>query len=127
MRITAVTAPLVIGFLISSCQHHESEPLVPAAGTVRQVESSVDQLAKARCDYAERCKQIGASMRYSSREHCMNVMRADARRDLNQCHEGVDEKDFRECLTQIANEDCSGAFRGMDEYKECHLDDLCTH
>jgi hypothetical protein len=64
-------------------------------------------------------------MRYSDRDHCLNVMRSEARKTLNQCHGGVDKADLRECLTQIANESCSGAFAQLEEYKECHMDDLC--
>jgi hypothetical protein len=113
------------GFLVFGCQHHAAEPLVPAAGTVREVDQAVDDVSIARCDYEQRCSHIGPDMRYASRDHCMNVMRSQARGDFNQCHAGVDQKDLRECLTQIANEDCTGALRQFEEYKECHMDDLC--
>lgn len=114
-----------IGLLVLSCQRNEPEPLVPAAGTVREVEQAVDDVAKARCDHEQRCNRIGQNTSYSDREHCMNVLRVDAQKDLNQCQAGLDRDDLRECLTQIANEDCNGVFAGLAEYKACRLDDLC--
>jgi hypothetical protein len=126
MRIIAIGAPCVIGLLVFSCQHKEPEPLVPAAGTIRAVEHAIGEVSTARCDREQRCNHIGADMRYKDRGHCMSVMRSGSRRDFEQCHAGVDQDDLRECLTQIANEDCNGALERLEEYKECHLDDLCV-
>lgn len=125
MRIMTMMGPLVVGFLVFSCQHHAAEPLVPASGTVRAVDQAVADVSTARCDYEQRCNHIGPEMRYSSREHCMNAMSSEVRGDFNQCHAGVDQNDLRECLTQIANEDCKGLFHQLEQYKECHMDDLC--
>lgn len=125
MRITAIIGFCALGWLISSCQRNEPEPLVPAAGTIREVNRAVEDISTARCDYEQRCKRIGSEMRYSDRQHCMSVIRSEVEQNLNQCHAGLDQADVRECLTQIANEDCSGAFAGLSEYKECRLDDLC--
>jgi hypothetical protein len=111
--------------LALSCQRKAPEPLVPAAGTIRAVERAVDDISVARCEYEQRCKRIGAEMRYSDRDHCMSVMRSEAQEDLNQCHAGVDQDDLRECLTQITNGDCGGAFQQLEQYKACELDDLC--
>ncbi|MET0414246.1 MAG: DUF6184 family natural product biosynthesis lipoprotein [Polyangiaceae bacterium] len=123
------TSPVVATFValqLLACNRRDPEPLVPASGTVHEVQAAIDSLTTARCDYAQRCRLIGPQAQYSSREHCTNVMRTEAQQDLNQCHRGVDQEDFRECLTQIQNEDCSGAFRRVDEYKDCRLDDLCA-
>lgn len=125
MRITSVIAPCVFGLLALSCQRNEPEPLVPAAGTLRAIDQAIDDVSTARCDHEERCNRIGPEMRYSDREHCTNIMRSEAREDFNQCRAGVDQDDLRECLTQITNEDCNGALRRLEEYKECRLDDLC--
>jgi hypothetical protein len=125
MRIIVVPCSFLLGLLVLSCQRNEPEPLVPAAGTVRAVDQAVDELTTARCDYEQRCQGIGPEARYSDREHCMNVVRSEARRDLT-CHRGVDQDDLRECLTQIANEDCNGPFQRLEQYKDCHLDDLCA-
>lgn len=125
MRIIGVTSFWVVGLLALSCQRNEPEPLVPAAGTVRAVERATEDISTARCDHEQRCKRIGSDMAYSDREHCLNVMRSEAQQNLNQCHAGLDQDDLRECLTQIANEDCSGVFAGLAAYKACRLDDLC--
>jgi hypothetical protein len=125
MRINGILGFAAVALLISSCQKSAREPLVPAAGTVRAVEKATGDIATARCDHEQRCNHIGSDMRYSDREHCMNVMRSEARDNLNQCHAGLDDGDVRECLTQIANQDCSGVFAGLAEYKACQMDDLC--
>jgi hypothetical protein len=125
MRTTYVTLQLILGGLVFSCHHQEAEPLVPASGTVRDVDLAVEDVSTARCDYQQRCNHIGPEARYADRDHCLNTMRSEARGDLGHCHNGVDRKDLRECLTQIANEDCSGAFSRLEEYKDCHMDDLC--
>jgi hypothetical protein len=126
MRIIAVAVQCAIGFLIVSCQHKEPEPLVPAAGTMRAIDEAVGEVSTARCDHEQRCNHIGAEMRYSDRDHCLSVKRAEARRDIEQCRAGIDQDDLRECLTQIANEGCNGTVTRLEEYKECNLDDLCT-
>ena len=125
MRSVDVIAPLVFGIVVLSCQRKEAEPLMPAAGTVRAIDQAVQDLATARCDYQQRCNRIGPEMLYADREHCLNLMRSEARGQLNHCRAGVDQKDVRECLTQISNEDCSGTFSQLEEYKDCHMDDLC--
>ena len=126
MRTVYVTASLVLGICFSSCHRSEPEPLVPAAGTVRAIDKAVEDLSAARCDYEQRCNRIGSAARYADRDHCTNVMRAEARRELNQCRAGVDQDDLRECLTQIANEACSSPFSRLEEYKDCHLDSVCV-
>ncbi len=126
MKLAHFVAAFVVLPLTGACQRKDPEPLVPASGSVREVETAIDRLATARCDYAQRCRRIGPEAQYSSREHCTKIMHTEAQRDLNQCRRGVDQEDLRECLTQIQNEDCSGAFRRVDEYKDCHLDDLCA-
>jgi hypothetical protein len=125
MRTVYVTTQLILGALVFSCQHEKAEPLVPSSGTVRGIDKAVVDLATARCDYQQRCNHIGPESRYADRDHCLKVMRSEARSDLNHCHAGVDQNDLRECLTQIANEDCGGTFSRLEEYKDCHLDDLC--
>lgn len=127
MRTVNIIAPIVVASFIWSCQRNEPEPLTPAAGTVPAIDSAVLSLSTARCDYQQRCNRIGPESRYSDRDHCVNVMRAEARRELNTCRAGIDQDDLRECLTQIANEECGGGmFSRLEEYKDCHLDDLCT-
>ena len=89
------------------------------------VERAVEDISTTRCEHEQRCKQIGSDMRYSDQQHCMSVMRSEARQSLSQCQAGLDHDDLRECLTQIENQDCDGPVSGLAEYKECRLDDLC--
>jgi len=123
--ISALSALSVIG-LFSACSKDKPEPLVPAAGTVEAVERATNDIANARCDREQRCNRIGPEGEYADRNHCMNVMTQKAREDMNQCHGGVDQEDLRQCLTEIANKDCSGIFADIGEYKACGMDDLCA-
>jgi hypothetical protein len=125
MRTIADIWPCFIVVLVLSCQHKEPEPLTPAARTIGASEQAIDDVSMARCDYEQRCNHVGFEMRYADRKHCMNVMRYDAQQDLDQCRDGVNQDDLRECMMEIANEDCAGPFRRLGEFAACHMDDLC--
>lgn len=124
--VLAVVGSCSLAWVVAGCGHREQpEPLVPASGTARAIDMTVDDIATARCNHEQRCDQVGGDKRYSDRQHCMNTMRSETRADLNKCTTGIDEKDVRECLDEIDKEECTGAFHGLQEYKQCKLDDLC--
>ena len=126
MRLLSNVTLLAVGaLLMGACEKDKPAPLVPAAGTVAAVDNATNEVADARCDREQRCNEIGESKKYSTREHCLTVMRKEATDDFSDCKKGVDQEDLRECLTEIANQDCSGLFSGFDEYVSCGMDDLC--
>ena len=57
----------------------------------------------------------------------MNVMRADSRQMIGQCVRGVDEPDVQECVTEIANQDCSNVVDDLEQLIACRSDDLCLN
>jgi hypothetical protein len=126
MRIRrSVTLLAAVGSFLAACGKDQPAPLVPAAGTVREADDAAERVANARCDREQRCKDIGESKTYSDRNHCMTVMKNEAMKDFSDCRTGVDQKDLRQCLTEIGNEDCNGLFSGFAEFKACGMDDLC--
>ena len=125
MRLEGILA-LSLGVLaIVACGKEKPGPMVPAAGTTRAIDKAIMDLTNAHCDRQQRCNNIGPNAKYSNREHCMNVMGGESREKLQGCTHGIDQKDMRQCLTAIQNQECSGLFGGIEEEKACDMDDLC--
>jgi hypothetical protein len=55
----------------------------------------------------------------------MTVMRDDAARKVNDCRQGVDQEDLRECINEVSNQDCSGPIDSIERSINCNMDDLC--
>lgn len=126
MRLpSSVTLLAAVGSLLGACGKDQPAPLVPASGIVSEAEDAAESVANARCDREQRCKTIGESKTYADRDHCMTVMKNEAMKDFSDCRKGVDQEDLRQCLTEIANQDCDGPFSGLAESKACGMDDLC--
>ena len=60
-----------------------------------------------------------------TREHCMNVMRADGYDELGVCRSGIDQKELQECLAEIGDEDCSGPLDRLERMAACRSAKLC--
>ncbi|HEV8246317.1 MAG TPA: DUF6184 family natural product biosynthesis lipoprotein [Polyangiaceae bacterium] len=99
--------------------------MTPASRTTPAADVAAERIATARCDREQRCNQIGAGAKYSSRQHCMNVMGPKAADDVGDCRLGVDQKDLRECLDVISNEDCNAPLGELDRVIQCQADNLC--
>lgn len=127
MRYVTGSIFLMIGAFASCSRERSPEPLTPAAATTRGVSNEVEQIAAARCDREQGCGHVGATQKYSNRDHCMNVMRADAKDSLSDCRQGIDSKDLDQCLVDIRHEDCGSVMDKLETWKSCHADDLCLH
>jgi hypothetical protein len=97
----------------------------PAAARVSNTQQAVERIAAARCEHLRGCDEVGSKAKYSSTEHCMNVMREQAKESVGDCRQGVDSEDVHECLAEIKNQDCSGVIDSFERSKECSMDDLC--
>ena len=127
MRISGAIL-LGLGSLVAlSCerQGEAEEAFTPAARTSPAAERAIEAMAAARCDHEQRCNRVGPTTDYMNRDHCMNVMRADAYEELGGCAAGVDQSDLQECLGEIANADCGGPIDAIERVAACQLDDLC--
>jgi hypothetical protein len=121
---TAVAALL----LAIGCERgDDSEPaLTPAARTSPAAERAIEAIAAARCDHEQRCNAIGATAEYMTREHCMNVMRADGYDELGVCGLGVRQEPIQGCLAVIAGQACGSALSRLERIPACRSNLLCV-
>jgi len=127
MRYVTASILLMFGAFVNCGREQSPEPLTPAAATAPGVSNAVEGIASARCDREQSCGHVGATQKYASRNHCMSVMRADAKDSLSDCRQGIDSKDLDQCLVDIRNEDCGSVLDKLERWKSCHADDLCLH
>ena len=120
------------GSVFAACASSEPEVMTPASRVAPRTTpmAAVEQIAAARCDHEASCNDVGATKEFQTRDHCLQVMRADAADDLidDDCPNGVGNKDLQECLGDIRNEDCGGVsvpFDKLEKMMSCRQDDLC--
>jgi hypothetical protein len=86
---------------LASCDH--PGPLgVPSA--------ALDAVTDARCARAQRCKEIGPGLAYTSRNDCVLSTRAEWSEELNRidCKRGVREDALNTCLRELSEAGCGG-------------------
>lgn len=103
----------------------------PAADTAlgATIGRTVDSIAEARCNYAQRCNLIGAgdNREFASRESCL----ADEKKELSDglnvkdCRGGIVQDEVNECLTEIKNRDCGSPFDALGSMAACRTSDMC--
>jgi hypothetical protein len=121
------TAVAVLLLAIGCERGDDSEPaLTPAARTSPAAERAIEAIAAARCDHEQRCNAIGATAEYMTREHCMNVMRADGYDELAVCGLGIRQQPVQRCLTQISARACGSALDRLGHVPGCRSSDLCV-
>jgi hypothetical protein len=127
MRYVGVTLVLLSGALFIGCERgYDSEPaLTPAARTSPAAERAIEAISAARCDHHQRCNGIGPTAQYMTREHCMNVMRADGYDELGVCRLGIDGQELQSCLAEIAGEDCGDLVDRLEAKAACRSRQLC--
>jgi hypothetical protein len=130
MRYRMASVPLILGLAFIGCERSEEAepPFTPASATGQSAERAVEGLASARCDYEQRCRNVGPTATFLNREHCLNVMRSDARDKFRDCRAGIKDQELRECLGELANEDCGGAGGTVDALErsiECRATEIC--
>lgn len=105
----------------------DSEPsLTPAARTSPAAERAIEAAAAARCDHAQRCNSIGPTAEYLTREHCMNVMRADGFSELGVCGLGIRQEPLRRCLADVSAQSCAAPVAQLDGVVSCRSSELCV-
>jgi hypothetical protein len=100
---------------------------VTGAGIVEN-ESAIDRIIHARCAREAACNKIGGGdKRFTSRDVCMQKIRADMRDDLkkSECPRGIDGKELEECLTEIRDENCNNPIDAISRLAACRTSDLC--
>jgi hypothetical protein len=129
MRYMTIVGMVTIAAALTACGKKEEtqEPMTPASRISPAAQDTAERIASASCDREQRCNRIGDNAKYGTREHCMNVMREDARSQLDSsdCEHEIDQNDVQECLTEINNEDCGGPVDKLEQLVACRTDDLC--
>lgn len=128
MRIIAATLATCALCSFAACERRDTaEPVMtPASRTTPSAERAAEDVARAQCDRAERCGQIGMNALYSSRQHCLNVLWDDSLGRFDACRSGVDHEQLNDCLTEIAEHGCDDAIGGFEQYLACKVEDVCV-
>lgn len=120
------------GLSAAACGGDDAPPMTPASRVEPRLSAleAVDAITNARCDHELKCGNIAATEDFQSRDHCLQVMRADANDELSgsECRNGVAQRDLQECLNEIANEDCGGVasvLDNVDTFMSCRSGSLC--
>ncbi len=117
-----------------SCARAQTEqPMTPASSITARVtaKQTADTVVTERCNAAKRCGDIGAKGKYSSFEHCRNVLQQkiyDSFGSNTDCKNGVPQADFDKCRQEIQTEKCggfTGAIDSVDRYMHCRPGHLC--
>jgi uncharacterized protein DUF6184 len=87
----------------------------------------VDQLASARCDQEQGCKNVGPDAKYASRSVCNDQIRGSIGNDLNayDCPRGLDREGLDRCMAAIKSEECNHPFDTLTRFDKCRTGALC--
>jgi hypothetical protein len=118
--------------LTVSCEK-DNEAMTPASGVAPRftARETADTIAHERCQRAQECGKIGnVESDFSTFEQCKLRFRNDLDEKFagERCANGVGDRDLRECLGEISNEDCegvSGVVDSVDRYLACRANKLC--
>jgi Family of unknown function (DUF6184) len=139
MKTHRFVVPLTVAMFgcLLACDHpatHNSTPDVrsPPSGVTnaqatREDGRLVDELANARCDREEGCKNVGPGQKYASRDVCLDQMRGSMGNDLNpqNCPLGIDRSRFDGCLAAVRAEQCDRPLDTLARVQECRTSDMC--
>jgi hypothetical protein len=121
-----------LGMLATACAAGpQPEPqMTPASRTEKpswtgRVTSA--QLARAYCDQAKTCGNIGEDQTYSSSTACEDEWVQDgySRLSASPCRYGVDQGRLSACLDDIRNRSCSDTISETTPIAGCSPADLC--
>lgn len=90
-------------------------------------EAAIQTMANARCERENRCNNVGGTKRWASAEACRGDLVAKGRDELRaaECPGGIVQKELRECLEEIRNEDCNNPLDTLGRLAACRSSDLC--
>ena len=122
-RSAAVTLTGVLGLL--ACAREPARGVTNTQGP--GMDTTIAQMAAARCDRERRCERIGAGRAYDSIETCETKMRARIAPELSDpCPGGPSPRSVADCLDAIRTEVCSGPMHTLERYEKCRSASLCT-
>jgi hypothetical protein len=112
--------------IAGACSQEKSAPLTPASGKAEPSASeAIRAVARAQCEYEQRCGRVGPDKEFSSWDHCMKQADTKLRDSLSDCKKRVDEGDVRECVGEIEERSCGNVMDELGTFIACSTDDLC--
>lgn len=125
--LVALAAVCALGASCTSDSEVVGPDNVQMQGT--STEDAANRIAAARCNYEQKCGNVGSAKDFKDRNHCLQVQRTELRGDLDgDCQYGVSKSDLSDCLTEIGNQDCAGVGMAIDVIErsfECSSSQLC--
>lgn len=124
----------VSGFAAVGCERSRGAAMQPASNP-ENPSRAVEAIAAARCDYAQRCGEVGppghrgataASVRYAGPRDCMESTREDTQRVYGACTGALDNDDVRACVSAINTDSCSNWTEEMTQFEECSSSNVCA-
>jgi hypothetical protein len=106
----------------------DGEPSTNAADAVPGGQgSAIASITQARCQREQRCGNIGADKKFDSQSKCMSEIRETWKDELNtrECRGGIVQKELKECLEEVRNEDCNNPFDTLNRVLACREGDIC--
>lgn len=81
----------------------------------------VDRLAAARCDQEQRCKSVGPTATFASRQACIDQLRGNISDDLNtyHCPAALAGDHLERCMEALRSERCGRPFETLARYGSC--------
>jgi hypothetical protein len=133
--ISAGLVAVVGAGVVVACAKDERETMTPASGVAPRftARETADSIAHERCQRLEECGAFtAADAEYENFDDCKQKFRADYDQKFggDSCANGVGDRELRECLSEISDEDCSGVsgvIDSMDRYLACRPGKLCLN
>ena len=134
-QTTISLGAVLLGTLVFvACNHDQGENTTPTTTTTAgsQLAAPADQhaiedLTRARCDREQTCNNIGYEKTYSTRDVCLDKMRADSQNTLTNgsCPNGISRAALDKCLADVRGERCDHPLDTLSRLNSCSRASLC--
>jgi hypothetical protein len=117
--------------LAASCASEQGMAASPTTEPRMSAAAAAPKVAAAECDKEQRCNNIGSGLKYSSRQHCIDVLGKEINNDFGadeDCLNGVAMDDLNECVETLKTEDCGGVTAPVESVQAtmmCRSNALC--
>lgn len=133
--ISATIVVLTGAALGFACASEDREAMTPASGVAPRftARETSDSIAHERCQHLEECGGFTVpSTKFKNFDDCKQTLRTDLDQKFggDSCANGVGDRDLRDCLSEIGDEDCSGVsgvIDSVDRYLACRPGKLCLN
>ena len=122
-----------MGVSLAACSGEEttgggrSGETPPGMGERVASEPAIKAITEARCDFEQRCGNVGQDRTYADTDHCQARFKTDYGKELNswECPGGIGRSELDKCLTEIRNSDCKSPIDLLERAITCRSGALC--